>query len=993
MQLSDFRIQKPAIKFFRMLIAAICFTSFTVPAQAASNQAANEVQVLIAEDFDRDAPSVLADGWIARDAVDHFFDVQSSGGDANGGYLTYPNGTDRSLSVYKTAVGDYVEIKLTYTSPYTITDLNGKFDFESPRSRYDNTNPRSVTFGGLTYQINGTGSPVTILNSSQIGAITNANILPGESQKWFTDAEMDARGLAIRKNPGDPAGTTTGITFSLTGVTLQPCDTLVLTWKGSSWRHMHAAIDNFVLYGNVSTSTPSTVQVDDDWSGYACNQLVQVDGMTYYYGIDAFSSVQKGINAVAPGGSVNIAAGTYIDSVLINKPLTLAGAGQSKTTIHPDYSKPVCDSGDTASLCQVASNLILVEADNVTIHDLTLDGDNPALVSSVVRGGADLDARNGILTNYLAGNYNNLEVYNTTVRNIYLRGIQFSGSAAGKTFSIHDNTIQNVQGDAYSIAMFNRFGSGSFVNNNVDSASDGIASNWSSGTQYLNNTITNSGMGVHSDNNGGAGGSVDLIQGNTVSDCTTDGYGLMIFAPYLPVTLTENTVSNCAVGLTVAGQNAAVTPVLSRNVVNNQALPGSVGVYVTTSLFGWGSANAAASFSENQFSNAEQTFYLEIEDGYTMTLQAAQNSLVNYTAGVVITGTGSLSADFSTNWWGTEAPSAVRSAANNGSGIDFTPWLGSSTDSNAVTPGFQPLYNELWVDDDSPQTGSAAYIGEAVIQVTENGTIFVVTGTYTETLSLDSPLNLVGVGLPELRPESQDAFACTATGSLVVKGFQVTNADTVFNLGAACNLTAYANNLVGFNAPYTTSGGDVDARHNWWGSNTPVGLGSVDYDFRLGAPVADWAEGSAGDVTLGNASLDSANNLGTAVIISHGRGADASPFDSLGVSNGANVCSDYYDFFLVNPGSGDYTINITVDDTPACRTASNSPLLKNGLYYYDRTVSGCNPGSSCWWAKVSGTNRDSDSLFATVNTTFLEGTALVIDTWMWLYLPLIFQNP
>jgi hypothetical protein len=190
-----------------------------------------------------------------------------------------------------------------------------------------------------------------------------------------------------------------------------------------------------------------------------------------------------------------------------------------------------------------------------------------------------------------------------------------------------------------------------------------------------------------------------------------------------------------------------------------------------------------------------------------------------------------------------------------------------------------------------------------------------------------------------------------------------------------------------------SGGGDVDARHNWWGSNTPVGLGTVDYDSRLGAPVADWAEGSAGDVTLGNASLDSANDLGTAVIVSHGRGADASPFDSLGISNGANVCSDYYAFFMVIPGSGDYTINITVDDTPECRTSPNSPLLKNGLYYYDRTVSGCNPGSSCWWAQVSGITRDSDSLFATVNTTFLENAALVVDTWNWLYLPLIFQNP
>src|SRR5262245_54867316 len=107
--------------------------------------------------------------------------------------------------------------------------------------------------------------------------------------------------------------------------------------------------------------------------------------------------------------------------------------------------------------------MILVQASDVTISGLTLDGDNPGLTSGVVRGGADLDARNGIITNHQIGTFNNLTVHHTTVKNIYLRGMYAS---SGGSFNFHDNTVQNVRGENASIAMFNFGGAGVFVNNN-----------------------------------------------------------------------------------------------------------------------------------------------------------------------------------------------------------------------------------------------------------------------------------------------------------------------------------------------------------------------------------------------------------------------------------------------------------------------------------------------------------------------------------------------
>ncbi len=97
------------------------------------------------------------------------------------------------------------------------------------------------------------------------------------------------------------------------------------------------------------------------------------------------------------------------------------------------------------------------------------------------------------------------------------------------------------------------------ANNTVSYANDAISANHSKGIQFLNNTVSNSGSGVHTDNAGDSGGVADLIQGNTITDCTTDGYGIFVFVPYLAPTVNNNTVTNCAIGLSAWGQGAAVT--------------------------------------------------------------------------------------------------------------------------------------------------------------------------------------------------------------------------------------------------------------------------------------------------------------------------------------------------------------------------------------------------------------------------------------------------
>jgi|GEM_PF-6497539 len=458
----------------------------------------------------------------------------------------------------------------------------------------------------------------------------------------------------------------------------------------------------------------------------------------YYNVRGIYTSIQHyAVNYAQAGDSVQIYPGTYADNITITVPLTLNGAGQGSTTIYPAISDPGTPDGASFSNSQV----IVVSANNVTISNLTIDGDNPGLTSSVVVNGADVDARNGIIES--DGPWNNTTVHHTTVKNIYLRGIYARSGGSG--FNFHDNTVQNVDGSPNSIAMFNFGGSGIFSNNSVSEASDAISANWSRGTQFLNNTITNSLSGIHTDNSGGSGGVADLIQGNSVSSSPVGGYGIWAFVPYNAPTIIGNTVTGVDVGFGAFGAaTGTVTTPFIRNVVDGQNKANSVGMYISNTEWGYGVSNVAVSLTNNVVNNNTFGFDFESANGDTVTCSGYPNSMTGngtavFTDSVLViyggTGTaGYLATDVRGYWWGSINPPSV--SGPTASEVVYSPWLGIGTDADLVTMGFQAVSPMTWYANTSNTLQNAVNI------VAAGDVLKVLSGTYTEQVEIAKTLTL-----------------------------------------------------------------------------------------------------------------------------------------------------------------------------------------------------------------------------------------------------------
>jgi VCBS repeat-containing protein len=193
-----------------------------------------------------------------------------------------------------------------------------------------------------------------------------------------------------------------------------------------------------ILTGLVPASSTSArapqvavVFVDDDF-----------DPSTPGWGVDHFATIQEGVNAVDPGGAVNVAAGTYTEQVVITKDLSLLGAGQSDTFIQAFASMPNCfttSSDNHPVVCVVGADATI---DGFTIDGLGLGNSNYKF--------------EGVAFRNAGGTLQNSSILN--ISDTPFSGVQhgvavyvFNEDEIERTIHVLDNTINGFQKNAMAL--------------------------------------------------------------------------------------------------------------------------------------------------------------------------------------------------------------------------------------------------------------------------------------------------------------------------------------------------------------------------------------------------------------------------------------------------------------------------------------------------------------------------------------------------------------
>ncbi len=317
--------------------------------------------------------------------------------------------------------------------------------------------------------------------------------------------------------------------------------------------------------------------------------------------------VQDAINAAPAGATVNLEAGTFVEQVVINKDLTLQGAGAGTSIIQAPNSLAVNFNNGNDN-----RGVIYVNNADVTIDGLTVDGD----------GNGNGNYRfMGIIYHNASGTISNSEVLNIT-------DTPFSGTQHGlaiyilnadgtaRTVVVEDNVVANYQKNGITATGANL--TVEITGNEVTGAGptgtiaqNGIQISGGAGGTVSDNTVTDNwytGAGWASTGlliNGS--GTVD-VDGNTLGDNQINGYVYGGDANF-----TNNDIYGGQYGLALFGPSSGAT---SGTVIGNDIHDNDLAVYVD---------NPDIPFNNNNFNNNTDGLYFSDDWSTGGTLDGSNN--------------------------------------------------------------------------------------------------------------------------------------------------------------------------------------------------------------------------------------------------------------------------------------------------------------------------------------------------------------------------------
>ncbi|MBA7614481.1 hypothetical protein ES703_21746 [subsurface metagenome] len=460
-----------------------------------------------------------------------------------------------------------------------------------------------------------------------------------------------------------------------------------------------------------------------------------------YYVIEGMK-VQDAIDAASDGDTINVAAGTYTEAILIDKPLILRGAtadvNKNGYTVPADYAWD--DTVESIINHPNPSGGYVAIVDIVDIDDVTFEGFvvqelNAVgnLNSSLVRVKADIQEISDIVVrnNVIGPNTNVISQDGTHGRmGLYIVNHPYDDlGVIDSTFS--GNKIFDCQGNGNNVFIWSSY---------FDYGAPGPAS--MSGTVIEDNEI----YGAHRSGIETAGGFSGLtIRNNSIygnGGSTIEGKPELMFGNGILMIRGSGDREN------IEGYGPVNVTVEGNEIYNNEGHgiymgPNNEGITITRNILYNNDEDAIVVDLIGNYWNPD----FEPETGPHTNLGGSQNIAAHLNnihdngAGVRVVGTptNDFVLDATNNWWD-DASGPTHATNTGGTGdtvsnnVAYSSWLGATIDTTQMT---------FIVDDVGPEP-AAGYIQTAIGAASDDDTVNVAAGTYVESLVIDKPLTLQG---------------------------------------------------------------------------------------------------------------------------------------------------------------------------------------------------------------------------------------------------------